>query len=105
MLDCLKTAIWALLSELPCIQTGLVFLLCHSNPTALRKAKIAYSFGLSECIRVKGLICFPEISYLRGFSIEKAPGRQVKCVEDLTRKSEVLGSIPSLATYFRFSFR
>ena len=23
------------------------------NPTALRKAKIAYNFGLSECIRVK----------------------------------------------------
>ena len=23
------------------------------NPIALRKAKIAYNFGLSECIRVK----------------------------------------------------
>ena len=25
----------------------------HFNPTALRKAKIAYNFGLSECSRVK----------------------------------------------------
>ena len=24
------------------------------NPTALRKAKIVYNFGLSECNRVKG---------------------------------------------------
>ena len=26
-------------------------------PTALRKAKIAYNFGLSECNRVKGVCC------------------------------------------------
>ena len=26
----------------------------HLNPTALRKAKIVYNFGLSECSRVKG---------------------------------------------------
>ena len=29
----------------------------------------------------------------------------VQSVEHLTRKSGVLGSIPGLATYFRFSFR
>ena len=33
------------------------------------------------------------------------PGRVAQLVRRLTRKSEVLGSIPGLATYFRFSFR
>ena len=32
-------------------------------------------------------------------------GRIAQSVGHLTCKSEVLGSIPSLATYFRFSFR
>ena len=33
------------------------------------------------------------------------PGRVAQSVEHLTRKSGVLGSIPGLATHFRFSFR
>ena len=33
------------------------------------------------------------------------PGRVAQSVGHLTRKSGALGSIPSLATYFRFSFR
>ena len=33
------------------------------------------------------------------------PGRVAQSVGHLTRKSEVLGSIPGLATYFRSSFR
>ena len=33
------------------------------------------------------------------------PGRVAQSVGHLTRNSEVLGSIPGLATYFRFSFR
>ena len=33
------------------------------------------------------------------------PGRIVQSVGHLTCKSGVLGSIPGLATYFRFSFR
>ena len=32
------------------------------------------------------------------------PGRVAQSVGHLTRESEVLGSIPGLATYFRFSF-
>ena len=32
------------------------------------------------------------------------PGRVAQSVGHLTRKSEVLGSIPGLATFFRFSF-
>ena len=35
----------------------------------------------------------------------KSPGRLAQSVGYLTRKSGVLGSIPGLATYFRFSFR
>ena len=38
-------------------------------------------------------------------SIASAPGRVAQSVRHLTRKSGVLGSIPGLATYFRFSFR
>ena len=36
---------------------------------------------------------------------EGRPGRVAQSVGHLTRKSGVLGSIPGLATYFRFSFR
>ena len=35
----------------------------------------------------------------------RKPGRVVQSVGHLTRKSGVLGSIPGLATYFRFFFR
>ena len=34
-----------------------------------------------------------------------SPSRVAQSVGHLTRKSGVLGSIPGLATYFRFSFR
>ena len=34
----------------------------------------------------------------------RKPGRVLQSVGHLTRKSGVLGSIPGLATYFRFSF-
>ena len=36
---------------------------------------------------------------------EQLPGRVAQSVGHLTRKSGVLGSIPGLARYFRFSFR
>ena len=36
---------------------------------------------------------------------EHTPGRVAQSVGHLTRKSGVLGSIPGLASYFRFSFR
>ena len=45
------------------------------------------------------------ILYLSGFILEQEPGRVAQSVGHLTRKSGVLGSIPGLATYFRFSFR
>ena len=36
---------------------------------------------------------------------KEKPGRVAQSVGHLTRKSGVLGSIPGLATYFRFPFR
>ena len=48
------------------------------------------------------------ILYLTSFPVfdsVEAPGRVAQSVGHLTRKSGVLGSIPGLATYFRFSFR
>ena len=38
------------------------------------------------------------------FMTSLVPGRVAQSVGHLTRKSGVLGSIPGLATYFRFSF-
>ena len=39
------------------------------------------------------------------YTLSQRPCRVAQSVGHLTRKSGVLGSIPSLATYFRFSFR
>ena len=37
-----------------CYCTVILENIFHINPIALRKAKIVYNFGLSECSRVKG---------------------------------------------------
>ena len=61
----------------------------HSiNDCATKK----YVYGLSSHHHTKTLPFF-------------RPGRVAQSVGHLTRKSGVLGSIPGLATYFRFSFR
>ena len=39
------------------------------------------------------------------WNVSTKPGRVTQSVGHLTHKSEVLSSIPGLATYFRFSFR
>ena len=39
------------------------------------------------------------------FKLDIAPGREARSVGHLTRKSGVRGSMPGLATYFRFPFR
>ena len=44
-----------------------------------------------------------KLTSLRG-SEQLGPGRVAQSVGHLTRKSGVLGLIPGLATYFRFSF-
>ena len=45
------------------------------------------------------------IPNIRVVILKLEPGRVAQSVGHLTRKSVVLGSIPGLATYFRFSFR
>ena len=46
----------------------------------------------------------PALVYLSYISYLLELGRVAQSVGHLTRKSGVLGSIPGLATYFRFSF-
>ena len=43
--------------------------------------------------------------YISNLYVLLEPGRVAQSVGHQTRKSGVLGSIPGLATYFRFSFR
>ena len=45
------------------------------------------------------------LAYFGSFFRNCEPGRVAQSVGHLTRKSGVPGSIPGLATYFRFSFR
>ena len=59
-----------------------------------------------------GLVTLAHFSaFQKGFTYKgknlplEEPGRVAQSVGHLTRKSGVLGSIPGLATYFRFSFR
>ena len=47
---------------------------------------------------------FQKLLFLSSF-LNQGPGRIVQSAGHLTHKSGVLGSIPGLATYFRFSFR
>ena len=44
-------------------------------------------------------------SVLWSLFMTSKPGRVAQSVWHLIYKSEILGSIPGLATYFRFSFR
>ena len=57
----------------------------------------------SRCLKVKG---HPKLQISQSkFSYLRKPGHVAQSVGHLTRKSGVLGLIPGLATYFRFSFR
>ena len=85
------------------------------SPIAFRMANILWSFGYSECNRVKGktlaksflkeLPCIEKRDKFENSKVASLePGHVAQSVGHLTRKSEVLGSIPGLAPYFRFSF-
>ena len=49
--------------------------------------------------------CICILYIVKEFNQSVKLGRVAQLVGHLTRKSGVLGSIPGLATYFRFSFR
>ena len=51
------------------------------------------------------LVISANMSNARPMFGQVSPGRVAQSVGHLTHKSRVLGSIPGLATYFRFSFR
>ena len=61
-------------------------------------------FSARHSIFVSTLTLNPSHETMGGFP-PTLPGRVAQSVGHLTRKSGVLGSIPGLATYFRFSFR
>ena len=70
----------------------------HISYKCLAKKNESYFNGLQN--RTEHF--FSEIT---GRSLAVGPGRVAQSVGHMTRKSGVLGSIPGLATYFRFSFR
>ena len=69
--------------------------------------KISWTrFSFLEILqKINFVVCF---LVLKGFkcvsTCRHLPGRVAQSVGHLTRKSEVLGLIPGLATYFHFSF-
>ena len=62
-----------------------------------------YNSSSSECLLITNKYIY--IIKVKLSFIVQQPGRVAQSVGHLTCKSGVLGSIPGLATYFRFSFR
>ena len=69
--------------------------LSPTAPTAIRQWETFPFYLLNWLIR----------NIRKWATIKHEPGRVAQSVGHLTRKSGVPGSIPGLATYFRFSFR
>ena len=67
---------------------------------------VTYSTAtLQDIMFISGLLILPSMFVHCSFSSLRRSGRVAQSVGHLTRKSGVLGSIPGLASYFRFSFR
>ena len=69
--------------------------------------KCQYFLSFAASVRNSARIIFPQITTMCCCKTTwlALPSRVAQPVGHLTRKSGVLGSIPGLATYFRFSFR
>ena len=67
--------------------------------------RISFLIGRTSHGKVMPLFRFCSRRTLSKRYLENGPGRVAQSVGHLTRKSEVLGSIPGLAIYFCFSFR
>ena len=64
------------------------------------------SFSFLNSLVLLPAECPPNLAdSLKEHIVLNEPGRVAQSVGHLTRKSGVLGSIPGLTTYFRFSFR
>ena len=89
---------------MPDIMTFLAYLFSSTEARALRKlmgslhCQSTFSMDFSETTRTISIKFHMQL-------LGKRPGCVAQLVGHLTRKSGVLGSIPGLATYFRFSFR
>ena len=82
----------------------------RKNKSIRRKIGELHRFAVADIIQSFAmLLIFPFFYFADTFcdsTLNKLkPSRVAQSVGHLTRKSGVLGSIPSLATYFRFSFR
>ena len=77
-----------------------------SNPTAPTHIRLWETFTLTFRWALFGVFfLLLMVCLIPSISLWEEPGRVAQSVGHLTRKSGVLGSIPGLATYFRFSFR
>ena len=77
---------------------GFWYRITHGNPLKL-------SSVLYQCFLHSSHTNFKWLTCIKSIFTKIGPGRVAQSVGHLTRKSGVLGSIPGLATYFRFSFR
>ena len=87
-----------------CILTSLVTLTLTVHSLHLSRS-LAVDLGHADllmCLQPKEFFCCFILPWFEK-ELNKLPGRVVQSVGHLTRKSEVLGLIPGLATYFRFS--
>ena len=68
------------------------------------KSVSLHNISILQCGKTEKYQCFVNLLYMYCSELNIWPGRVAQSVGHLTRKSGVLGSIPGLATYFRFSF-
>ena len=77
------------------------------QPFKIETSDLVYWFTMTSCevgLEIDILLFVLPCIFLSPY-IFRQPGHVAQSVGHLTRKSGVLGSIPGLATYFRFSFR
>ena len=77
----------------------------YADPTAMCKCEKSQTSKIGEKFAPLINLRVDDIDIDSMTTTYNTPGRVAQSVGHLTRKSEVLGSIPGLATYFRFSFR
>ena len=73
----------------------------HYHPNGIR---VMERTEMSKALTDRWPDGWTDAQNFRGYQYNM-PGHVAQSVGHLTRKSGVLGSIPGLATYFRFSFR
>ena len=92
---------------------ALIYLISPLSPSLWRTARYRLKYCLEGPLnqkkkkktnQIKTAVVNDSLKFL-SFVCFNRPGRVAQSVGHLTRKSGVLGSIPGLATYFRFSFR